>query len=210
MARDIGVDEQAAKVAVLLALPDPQPRAHLLRVDENSTEIDDRRRMAEALGESETRFRELAENIQSAFFLRSADWQTLLYVSPAYEKIFGKSCASLYADPFSWSYDIQPDDVAQVMAGYELGKTTGNFEFEYRLVRADGSIRWILSRGFSIYDDDGRAVQVACLADDITERKLASEVLRESERRFRQLADNIRTVFFLVDFNGQMLYANPA
>jgi PAS domain S-box-containing protein len=113
----------------------------------------------------------MAENIRDVFFLRDADAKRMLYVSPAYEEIFGRSCQSLYANPSSWSEAIHPDDRAPTSEKSEKGILSGKFEFEYRIVRPDGSIRWIESRGFPVRDDAGKVVRIAGIAEDVTERK---------------------------------------
>ena len=101
------------------------------------------RRAQEALTDSEKRFRQMAENIRDVFFLLDADGNRMLYISPAYEEIWGRSCESLYANPESWTEAIHPDDRASTYEKYKKGMSAGKFEFEYRIVRPDGSIRWI-------------------------------------------------------------------
>ncbi|MDZ4252938.1 MAG: EAL domain-containing protein [Sulfuritalea sp.] len=125
----------------------------------------------EALTVSETRFRQMAENIRDVFFLDDAVANRILYVSPAYEEIWGRSCASLYANPDSWGDAIHPDDRASTFEKYSKEMSTGNLNLQFRIVRPDGSIRWIESRGFPIHDSAGKLVRIAGVAADITERK---------------------------------------
>ena len=128
-------------------------------------------RAFERTAESEQRFRQLAEHIRKVFFLTNADNSKVLYVSPAYEQVWGRSCASLYADPASWAMPIHPDDRERILASDRHAQQGHNFNSEYRIVRADGSLRWIAARGFPVRDETGAIQRIAAIAEDITERK---------------------------------------
>src|ERR1019366_7731893 len=133
------------------------------------------RRAQAALTDSEKRFRQMAENIRDVFFLRDVDGNRMLYISPAYQEIWGRSCESLYANPGSWTETIHPGDRASAYEKNKNGMLAGKFEYEYRIVRPDGSIRWIETRGFPVRDDAGQPVRIAGVAKDITERTQAEE-----------------------------------
>ena len=140
------------------------------------------------LRESEKRFRQMAENIRDVFFLVDADSHRILYISPAYEEIWGRSCESAYANPESWTEAIHPDDRASIYEKYKQGMSAGTFEFEYRIVRPDGSMRWIEARGFPVRDAAGRMVRIASVAEDITERKEAENKIRRLNRVYAVLS----------------------
>lgn len=91
------------------------------------------RQVKETLYASEVRFRQMAENIRDVFFLDDIVNHRMVYVSPAYEEIWGRSCESLYAEPASWSTAIHPDDRASIAEKYNQEKSTGKFELEYRI-----------------------------------------------------------------------------
>jgi two-component system sensor histidine kinase UhpB len=85
------------------------------------------------------------------------------------------------------------------------------FEIEYRIITKDGDVRWICDRGFPIRDESGQICRIAGIADDITERRLAENALRESEERFRQIAENIHEVFWLTTPDlSRILYLSPS
>ena len=149
-------------------------------------DITERIEAEEALRESEERFRELAENIDEVFWLTDLKHTTIFYVSPAYEKLWGRSCNSLYASPRSWMDAIHPEDrerVVEVLDDHELQSAPN---MVYRVIRPDGSTRWVHARGFPVHDENGAVVRVAGIAADITERKQAEEALRKSERVLRE------------------------
>ncbi len=105
------------------------------------------------LREREERFRQIAENVKEVFFLLSAQTDEILYISPTYEIVWGRSCQSLYEDPQSWLSAIHPEDSFRAIATIETQFRTGEeFEEEYRIVRPDGSISWIRVRAFPIRD----------------------------------------------------------
>jgi two-component system, cell cycle sensor histidine kinase and response regulator CckA len=137
----------------------------------------------QALRESEERFRQLAENItESVFWMSDPNELEMLYVSPAYERIWGRTCESLYANFMEWIEAIHPEDRQRIHTSFFEHSLLGNYDQEYRIIRPDGSIRWIRDRGFPIKDRTGVPYRVVGLAEDITERKLTEAVLRRTER----------------------------
>jgi diguanylate cyclase (GGDEF)-like protein/PAS domain S-box-containing protein len=160
------------------------------------------------LQDSELRFRQMAEGIRDVFFLREAGASRMLYVSPAYEEIWMRSCKSLYANPDAWIEAIHPDDQASMREKYKSGMSAGTFEYEYRIVRPDGAIRWIKSRGFPVRDPSGKVVRIAGTATDITDGRLTTLELRESERRFSDLLGNVELVSIMLDHEGRITYCN--
>src|SRR6202040_3872529 len=96
-----------------------------------------------SLGESEQRFRQIAENISEVFWLSDPKATLIHYVSPAYEKIWGRSCDRLYAKPTSWMDPIHPADRERVAEAIRLQSISGQHDLTYRIVRPDGSLRWI-------------------------------------------------------------------
>jgi PAS domain S-box-containing protein len=173
-----------------------------------ATDITERKLAEEALRESEERFRQLTENIREVFWLRSPDLTRLLYLSPMYEKVCGRSCESLYAerDDLAAVHSEDRSRVIEAQQNYD-GR---EFEIEYRIITQDGDVRWIRDRGFPIRDQSGQICRIAGVADDITERKLVENALRESEERFRQIAENIHEVFWLRSPDlKRLLYVSP-
>jgi two-component system, cell cycle sensor histidine kinase and response regulator CckA len=137
----------------------------------------------QALRESEERFRQLAENItESVFWMSEPTAMKMLYISPAYERIWGRSGDRLYANFMDWIEAIHPDDRQRVQTSYFDRSLLGKYDEEYRIIRPDESIRWIRDRGFPIKNHTGIAYRVVGIAEDITNRKLTEAVLRRTER----------------------------
>ncbi len=151
----------------------------------------------EELRASELIFRQMAENIRDLFFIREADSQRMSYASPAYETIWGRSCASLYANPESWMDSIHPDDRELIGDRNAEGRLLTRFEIEFRLVQDDGTIRWIEARGFPVRDSAGNTVRVAGVAKDVTERKTAQDRITYLDR-VRAMQSGINTLILRV------------
>jgi two-component system, cell cycle sensor histidine kinase and response regulator CckA len=142
-----------------------------------------RRYAEQALRESEERFRQLAENItESVFWISDPKALQMLYVSPAYERIWGGSCESLYANFMEWIEAIHPEDRQRIQTNFFEQSLLGNYDQEYRVIRPDSSICWIRDRGFPIKDHTGMPYRVVGVAEDITSRKLTEAALRRTER----------------------------
>jgi PAS domain S-box-containing protein len=169
-------------------------------------DITERKRAERALRESETRFRELAENIREVFWMSDPENTRMLYISPTYETIWGRPRDTLYSSPASWMEAIHPEDLARI-AQMRVARSTGEpHDNTYRIVRPDGSIRWIRDRGFPVRDENGAVVRFAGIAEDITEQKRAEERLREYEK----VVEGLEEMILVVDRDYRYLLANRA
>ena len=136
----------------------------------------DRRQLEEsrtALSENEERFRQLAGAIHDVFYLATLDFSEVLYVSPGYEVLWQRSCASLLADARSWLEAVHPAADRERVGERLLSCRDGKCEIEYRILRPDGSIRWISDRTTLVLDEAGQPCRHAGIATDITARKQA-------------------------------------
>ena len=146
-------------------------------------DISSRMRREQDLRESEERFRQIAENIREVFWINTPAGDNLSYVSPAYEEIWGRSCESLYRNPRGWMEAIHPDDLPLVQANPEKEARGECTDVEYRIIRPDGTLRWIRDRSYPAKRGDGTPL-VCGIAEDITAQKRATaEQLEQAVRQ---------------------------
>jgi diguanylate cyclase (GGDEF)-like protein/PAS domain S-box-containing protein len=151
-------------------------------------EMEQRENATANLRESETRFRQLAENIEDVFFLLSPDFLQTFYVSPAYERIWGRTIAAAYANPMAWTHSIHPQDMERIQAVWRAGAAQRTTTFEFRILRPDKSMRWILTRTFLIPETATTPARIAGIATDITARKEAEARIEHLNRVYTVLS----------------------
>jgi PAS domain S-box-containing protein len=131
--------------------------------------------------QSEQRFRQLAENIDQVFWLLDLDTQKVVYVSPAFEKVWGQSPSALYGDRTWLQQTVHPDDRARFEATF-AGIGAGTVEETYRIVRPDGTVRWVHDRAFVVRNPDGEPYRMAGIAEDITNQRELEEQLSQTSK----------------------------
>jgi PAS domain S-box-containing protein len=162
-------------------------RAHPIKIGNQALvlgaarDVTARKRSEEAVRHSEERFRRMAENIECVFWMANPELTQMLYVSPAYEQIWGRTCASLYERPGSFLDSVRAEDRERLQAVLRQ-ENQQEFEIEYRVLRPDGSMRWVRDRGFPVKGPAGRIESVVGIAEDITERKQLEAQLRHAQR----------------------------
>ncbi len=162
-----------------------------------------------ALRASEERFRQIAETVEEVFWSCDPTVGKILYVSPGYERIWGRPPDSLYAEPKSFLDAIHPDDRAAVSAGLATLQDGLPFGHEYRVVRPDGEIRWVWDRGFPVRDPKtGSLTHYVGVALDITDRKRSEEALRASERRLHRFVADAPVGLMILDQQKRIISAN--
>ena len=160
--------------------------------------------------DSEERFRQLTENIREVFWLTTPDKNHVLYISPAYETVWGRSCESLSANPRSWLDAIHPEDRERVLRAALTDQESGCYAVEYRILRPNGAERWILDRAFPVRDAGGNVYRIAGVAEDITERKSTEQAWQDSEARLRAIIDAEPECVKLMQDDGTVLQINAA
>lgn len=168
---------------------------------------DERRRAEAALRESEERFRQLAETIHDIFWLVNPMENKTVYVSPAYDKIWGRSREDLYTRRFAWLDGIHPEDRERVIQAASVDSTMSGYEVEYRIVRPDGTIRWIQDMAFPVRNEAGNVERIAGVARDITLGRETVEALRESQRQLERAQQVGRIGSWVVDNEGNLTFS---
>ncbi len=140
-------------------------------------------------------FHQVTENITAVFWVTNATRTKFEYVSPEFEKLWGESCGALYEAPKLWHERIHPDDRARVAMALP-DQVRGHYEQEYRVVCADGSVRWVRDRAFPVQDEAGAVYRIVGIAEDITDRK-----------RTQHLLETGRNLAFELSSTGELKYA---
>jgi PAS domain S-box-containing protein len=141
-----------------------------------------RKQVDQSLSSNERHFRQLAENINEVFWVSELDPRKILYVSPAYETVWGRTAQSLYENASSFIDAIHPEDRQRIAESLPKARL-GGYDETYRVMHVDGSIRTVRARAFPVHNDEGQIYRIAGIVEDITESKQAAEDL-EHERRF--------------------------
>lgn len=156
-------------------------------------DITERKRAEEALRQSERKFRLVTETIENVFWMSTCGVGEMLYISPAYERLWEKSRESLYRSPKSFMEAIHPDDremYSNVLTQYHnVGKS---YKCEYRIVKRDGRIRWICEKGYPVLHQSDKVNLMSGVCTDITELKRTEEALREKNDELLLKAEKLR------------------
>lgn len=161
-----------------------------------------RRRAERARRASEQRFRELADRLDQVFWVSTPDDHTL-YVSPAIEPMFELTADQVTASPRAWMRRVHPADVDRLTAALDELRDGKPLDVQFRIVRSDGTVRWVEDRGFPIVEN-GRVVRQVGLVSDITERKCSEQEIRDLAR----FPEENPSPVLRVTGEGLVLYAN--
>ncbi len=174
--------------------------------------ISERKQAENDLRESNEKFHQLADNITDVFWIRSPDLSEVQYLSPAFEKVWGRSMKSLLADPHHWSDFILPEDRERVLAAFTaLTADAPSLDIEYRIVRPDGEVRWVYVRGFQVRDAADKLIRHIGIVTDITERRQDEESLRLLGSAVEQSKESILITDAELDLPGpKIIFVNPA
>uniref|UniRef100_UPI00374266E1 PAS domain S-box protein n=1 Tax=Halopiger aswanensis TaxID=148449 RepID=UPI00374266E1 len=143
-------------------------------------DITERKEIEQELRESEARFQTLAENVDEIVWMSTPDTKEMLYINPVYEDVWGRSRESLYDDPYSFLESVHPDDRDRVAEAYG-SLPDSEYDEEFRVVRSDGSTRWVHAQGVPVRDEEDTPVRIVGIAADVTERRERERELREAK-----------------------------
>ena len=191
-----------------------QPTQHQCNVMEQLTHLAavavERKRVDSALQVSEERFRRMADATPDVMWITEIEPERVVYASPSFERIWGRKVDDLYREPQLWVEGIHPDDrphIADAFASWISDSERGHWDAEYRVVRPDGTIRWIHERGVG-FANEGGPQRVSGVSTDITERRLAEAALRMSEERHALAMEAARDGHWDWIVDGDKFYAS--
>ncbi|MFC1484425.1 PAS domain S-box protein [Candidatus Neomarinimicrobiota bacterium] len=164
------------------------------------------------LQRGEERYRNLVSQLSSVVYRcdNDADW-TMQYISDSIEAITSYPASDFIGNQVrSFASIIHPDDAHSVEVAVDraLGQRRP-YSIDYRIIRADGGIRWIYEKGGGVYDEDGNLLHLSGVIDDITGRRQAEEAARETERRYQQIVEEATDIVYTTDAMGHFTYVNP-
>lgn len=138
-----------------------------------------------ALRDTVERFQLLTDHLSLVFWMSDTAKNELLYVSPSYARLWGRPCDELYRAPRAWLDAVHPDDRPRVLHAAMTKQALGAYREEYRIIRPDGTMRWIRDQAFPIRDASGVVHRIAGLAEDISQEKERDDAARHCEERVR-------------------------
>ncbi len=153
--------------------------------------------------ESEARFAQLADHVDTVFWVRDAR-RRIVYVNRALEDVWGLPREAFLEGDDAMLDTVVPEDRALVAEMVEKIFSGGpEATFDYRMIRSDGEVRWIRSRTFAVFDDEGNVTNMVGLSDDVTEERAARQALAETTRRLSQTFSSLAEAVFIVQPNGR-------
>jgi two-component system, cell cycle sensor histidine kinase and response regulator CckA len=170
----------------------------------------ERKQAEQALRESEERFRLIAETIDEIFWIYNVEKGVTTYLSPAFDRIWGIPSTRVVGVPRPYMNTLHPDD-EKLFTSSDAPINAGQpYEFEYRIIRADGAIRHIWHRGFPVKSETGKITQYVGVGMDVTERRQAEEALRESGEYLNQIINCIGDPICVKDREHKLVLVNNA
>ena len=142
----------------------------------------ERTRLLRDLRAQQERFREVVENIREVFWMTDPAKSEVIYISTAYETIWGRTCESARRAPRTWIDAIHPEDRGRILEAAKTKQAAGTYDETYRIIRPDGTQRWIQDKAFPVRAADGTVLRVVGVAEDITDRKVLEERYLKAQR----------------------------
>jgi PAS domain S-box-containing protein len=152
-----------------------------------AAQIAERKRAEVVLRESEERFQQIAQHLCEVPWVRSPRDQRFIYLSPSFDRVWGRPSESVSRDAETWLQTIHDEDRQRMASTLSEKGLQGGYDEEYRIVRPDGEVRWIRERAFGIRNDRGEVESIVGVSEDVTRDKRAEEKLQELEAK---LADS--------------------
>lgn len=190
--------------------PDGVPLRTLGVVHDISERENSRRRLM-AL---QQRFEQLANGVEEVVWFQELGPDRIVYVNPAFETLYGQPATVLYENPRAWIDAIHPVDRPAVQSAFErwvASETSATLSAEYRIVRPDGTLRWVRDRAVKAGRTPTGALRISGTAEDITVRKDIEIQLRDTSDRFRIVMEHAREVVWIGESDFSRIdYISPA
>ncbi|HEV7428027.1 MAG TPA: PAS domain S-box protein [Thermoanaerobaculia bacterium] len=172
-------------------------------------DITERKRSEEQLREAHSQLREFLDHSPAVLYALGIEGDRIVprFASENIGRLLGFSPSDALRADF-WVGQLHPDDVKRASKRTSESREKGSSLTEYRLRHADGSYRWVEDNQRLVRDAEGRPVELVGVATDVTERKRVEDELHETERRFREMLDNLELISIMLDKEGGVVYCN--
>lgn len=202
----------ASLVIATASARDWQPReiSLLETIAELTWQVLERLRAEAIADERDERLQSIVNHIDEIVWSANPDTSEQYFLSPAAESVYGRPLADFYANPKLWAEVIHPDDRGVGELAFQALAERGHYEVEYRIVRPDGEIRWLLDRGHYVRDDKGELLRLDGVAADITARKASQAALLTNEARFAGIINSAMDAIISVDNQQHIVLFNHA
>ena len=143
---------------------------------------------------------QFSEQSDHVYWICSHDLKKIQYISPSFERIWGRSCEELYLNPKIWMTFLHPDDVVHPHPILEMAEKiithgkAARYHEHYRIIRPDGETRWIVNQGFPLCNDKGVCFGISGIAMDVTEQKKTELALKFAQEK-SDAANHAKTDF---------------
>ncbi len=154
---------------------------------------DEQQRIQEALIESDARFKQMADQFEHVFWMATYPENRVLYVSPAYERIWGQPCQKFYDSYQSFFESIHPEDKERVYAAQSL-LPLGTYDIRFRVLDTEHRTTWVRSRAYPIGNRKGEIYRIVGVSEDITKHRESERALTEA-RQIAETASRIKSTF---------------
>ena len=182
----------------------------ILGIGGTTRDITERKQMEDRLRKSEEQLRSIMDNVTDVMWSISYPEMKILYLTPSVETIYGRPKEDFFKQESLWVDTIHDDDKNQIRESLEQLPQTIINQSEFRIVRPDGTIRWLRDKSKLIFDSSGQPVRIDGLLTDITDRKQVEEELRKSEEKYRYITENMTDVVWMTDLNLNTTYISPS
>ncbi len=159
------------------------------------------------LQENEVIFKHLIENLTEVFYVSNPAKPEILYMSNAYEEVFGEPVQNIYENPLAYLNHIIEEDRLKAKRAIARQRQGISTDYTYRIKRPDGKLKFLRERAFPVKDATGTVTRVIGIADDITERIESEDELRKNEYRYRSIFESTAVSLWETDDSeaGKML-----
>ncbi|HET6370491.1 MAG TPA: EAL domain-containing protein [Nitrospiria bacterium] len=156
----------------------------------------------------EGRTRQIIERIREVFFLLDSEKKEPIHVSPGYLETWGRAPEELCGSSRSWIDDVYPEDRDRVFDLTKAKKSSDEYEQEYRIVRPDGTMRWIHDRTFPVQDSSGEVCMIGKIATDITDQRRMESELEESKAHLAGIISITAEAIIMIDESQRIMLFN--